>query len=208
VSGVKKLVIFILAALFLVSCDRRDQIPEIPEMPDSTEESGGHRNHMGDILNFHSEEELHDYFRGGIRGESEESSVVTPTHYYKFKNPPPEAVVLNMSIAHHVIVRYDTQQEEVGNGQLNIQYIHTLQYDIETEGIWKSTASIRKEDFNAELDGIKYYIWYGRTSGVPVTWNAEWVNEDGYNMVAHFPLRFTADEVLGYVSDLERVEIG
>jgi hypothetical protein len=202
----KKLVILILAALFLVSCERIDQIPDIPEMPDSTEESRGHRNHMGDILNFHSEEELHDYFRGGgTRGESEESSVVIPTHYFKFKNPPPEAVVLNMSIETAVTVRYDTQRTEE-EPTLWIKYVHTLQYDIETEGIWRSLA-FPDESYIRELDGIKYYIRKGMGRDIPV-WAVEWVNADGYNMRAQFPYRFTADEVLGYVSDLERVEIG
>jgi hypothetical protein len=202
----KKLVILILAALFLVSCERIDQIPEIPEMPDSTEESGRHISGHGDILNFHSEEELHDYFRGGIRGESEESSVVTPTHYYKFKNPPPEAVVLNMSIAHHVIVRYDTQKGDDWGESLHIQYIHTLQYDIETEGLWTHRA-FPEESYIREIDGITYYIRKTVGAGIHY-WSVEWINADEYNMSAWFPYRFTVDEVLGYVSDLERVEIG
>ena len=196
----KTLAILILSAIFLSSCERIDLIP------DNTEDSGGHRDHMGDVLNFSSEEELHEYVRnGGIHSESEDFDVVIPTHYFKFKNPPPEAVVLNMSIETAVTVRYDTQRTEE-EPTLWIKYVHTLSYDIETEGLWRSLA-FPDESYIREIDGIKYYICKWGYDGV-FGWDVEWVNADGYNMRAQFPYRFTADEVLAYVSDLERVEIG
>jgi hypothetical protein len=82
-----------------------------------------------------------------------------------------------------------------------IQYAPDYWFDIEEEGLWVRTNRLEPHIF--ELEGLTYYIWKGGN-----TWIAEWVNADGYNMNAEFPLRFTAEEVLGYISDLERVEIG
>jgi hypothetical protein len=208
----KKIVISTLAALllFLVSCERLDQIPDIPEMPDSIEETERHGTDLSHALYFYSEEELQEHFRSGevlrIENESKTISYDVPKHYYKLKNPPPEVVIVHIGIAHHVIVRYGTQKGDDWGEPLHIQYIHTLSYDIETEGIWRSLA-FPEESYIREIDGINYYIRKGMGRDTPV-WAVEWVNADGYNMKAQFPYRFTADEVLGYVSDLERVEIG
>jgi len=74
--------------------------------------------------------------------------------------------------------------------------------DIETGISWPQRP-FPDESYIREIDGVTYYIakW-------TQTWFVEWVNVDGHVMDTAFPYRFTADEVLAYVSDLERVEIG
>jgi hypothetical protein len=214
----KNLSILAALILFLVSCERLEPsvIPsEEPSVTLGEEPETSHGLPMPP--SFSSEEEFVEQVLTqrsdamGINSASENENVYkldTITHYYKFKNPPPDAIIRRISPTSPVgiIIIYDTQKGDIEGENLHIHYVHGVLYDIEEDGAW--AHSIRKGDFNAELDGIKYYIWHGTVDGVPVNWNVEWVNEDGYNIGAKFPYRFTADEVLGYVSDLERVEIG
>jgi hypothetical protein len=211
----KKLIILILASLFfvLVSCDTTEvsvtpeQTPDIPEVTGSEEEedlwSGNDR---GNILHFYSEEELAEHFRNedngtmGIHGASDNR---TPTHYYKLKNPPPETNINHIQIWGSVLVSYDNESTD-GSDEPPLWVLYSLSSstDIETGIVWPQRP-FPEESYIREIDRVTYYIakW-------TQTWFVEWVSADGYKMSAQFPLRFTADEVLGYVSDLERVEIG
>jgi hypothetical protein len=220
----KKLIILILAGLFFVlaSCDTAEvsvtpeQTPDIPEVAGSEEEEDPWcSSTRSNILHFYSEEELAEHFRNednGTMGTHSASDNRIPTHYYKLKNPPPGVEINHISIISGVIVRYDN--ESTGEDYEPTLWVLLAPYsstDIETGIVWPHRP-FPEESYIRELDGITYYIWKGEGVGLRNSsfflWGAAWVNADGYYMSAQFPYRFTADEVLGYVSDLERVEIG
>jgi hypothetical protein len=218
----KKLVILILAALMLllISCETTtpnvtpEQTPDIPEVTGSEDEDRWEVHDRSNILHFYSEEELAEHFRNednGTMGTHSASDNRTPTHYYKLKNPPQGVEINHISIGSAVIVRYDN--ESTGEDYEPTLWIQVAPYsptDIETR-LW-SQRRFPEESYIREIDGITYYIWKGEGEGLRNSsfflWGVAWVNADGYYMSAQFPYRFTAEEVLGYVSDLERVEIG
>jgi hypothetical protein len=199
----KKLVILILAIFILSSCGT--QTPKI-------EESESSASYVGDVPIFASEEELFEYVQN--RDESAVDSEWAEffagiTHYYKLKNPPPGATVSYIDPAATIVVVYDTHVFDVSghSEHLMIKYLPYGSHGIETSSNWIQ-RQFPEESHIIEKDGLKYYIQKGTgLGGLMMLWRAEWVNEDGYNMVANFPFRFTAEEVLGYISDLERVDI-
>jgi hypothetical protein len=168
-------------------------------------------------LYFNSEEEFINYVQNedeGTRSARRDYRLDTLTHYYKFRNPPTGAKIQRIgpgTMGTHITVTYDLQLIDAnGNPEyspLQIRYNpHSIHPNIETlsTGGW-TQRPFPEESYIFEEDGLKYYIWAGiGVSGM--LWGAEWVYE-GYYMLAYFPFRFTAEEVLGYISDLERVEI-
>jgi hypothetical protein len=205
-----RLFILIATVFFLSSCstevEPESSVSRLPLQFDSEEEFITHvQEFQSDarISAFSESDDFDDYY-----------GVSNITHYYKFKNPPPGANLSQISLgttgANVSTIYYNPQHHnDLGDPErIMIQYSPYISYtsdDIETYGVW--ARSFRHEEQIREIDGIRYYI--RRTSGfVGQLWAVEWVNSDGYYMGASFPYRFTADEVLGYVSDLERVEIG
>jgi hypothetical protein len=195
----KRLVILILAVV-LSSCGVQN--PEV--VPGPAENARVSMPHP----TFNSEEEFMEF----MQGDRDETALGTQsyldideiTHYYRLKNPPPGAIVDYIAVTSWVIIMYDTQEADVEYFSRTIMIHYAPDYfDIEKEGFWVRRIPPFDESHIFEKDGLTYYIWKGGT-----TWIAEWVNEDGYNMKANFPYCFTAEEVLGFVSDLERVEIG
>jgi len=199
----KKSTILIIASLFLViaSCGKKEPSVELPDPtpnePEVYEKSAGH--YVGDILDFNSEEELFEYLQSEDRDTDKESRFTMPTHYYKFRNPPQDAIIILVSVYNDVNIMYDTQRTEFES--MNIRLIPVLPFDVMEKGMWGRGGMDGK--FTAEKDGIIYYFIESAAN-----WIIEWNNADGYYFFVQFPYRFTADEVLGYVSDLERVEIG
>jgi hypothetical protein len=198
----KKLLILAVSAFLLVSCGAE-------VIPTGDYEGDPTGNAHGRIANpiFNSEAEFMEFMQGD-RGETASCphsflDLDELTHYYRLKSPPLGAIVDYIAVTSWVIVMYDTQEADGDERSrtIMIHYAPDYWYDIEEEGFWVRSA--RGESHIFEEDGLTYYIWKGGT-----TWIAEWVNEDGYNMKANFPYRFTAEEVLGYISDLKRVEIG
>jgi hypothetical protein len=209
----KKVVTFILLVVILASCGTQTAEVIPSEEPESNYSVSKYP------PAFPSEEEFVNHVlevQNGIRDESCEyfgfdEFFVGISHYYKFKNPPPDAIIHSMSVGPIVVV-YDTQKPNVGKirEHMMIQYYPDSLYppfDIEEDGGW-AWRPFPDESYVFEKNGIKYYIRKGTGLGETILlWGAEWVNEDGYYMKANFPSRFTAEEVLGYISDLERVEI-
>ena len=164
-------------------------------------------------LDFYSEEELLGHF---IKAESEQGGIFAPfnnervTHYYKLKNPPPGAELYRISILANISTEYYTEREDSGEREhIWFEYYPLLDwgYDTEESNNWPDPR-FPEESYKRELDGLTYYISKGEGSYDDFRWRVEWYNADGYHMSSNFPYRFTADEVLAYVSDLERVEIG
>jgi hypothetical protein len=217
VLNMKKPTISALLAilLLLVSCERLDQIPDIPELPDSTEGQKRESSLTRRALYFRSEKELLEYFDnwdieqdGPLRTFDNER----PTHYYKLKNPPTGAEFNHITVWDTIKVAYHMETEDSDEPEsISVSWSPRSKHwgsDIETLGIWIDRP-FPEESYICELDGITYYItkWGGGEDAF--FWEVKWYNTDGgYHMFARFPLRFTVDEMLGYVSDLERVEIG
>jgi hypothetical protein len=214
----KKLTNLILAGLMLLltSCDTTtpnvtpEQTPDIPELADNEEEDPWCSSTRSHILHFYSEEELAEHFRNedngtmGIHGASDNR---TPTHYYKLKNPPQGSNINHISISSNVIVSYDNEITDDHESVFSILFSPYYSTDIETGIVWPQRP-FPEESYIREIDGVTYYIAKWDSRGDIFLWRVDWYNADGYYMWGQFPLRFTADEVLGYVSDLERVEIG
>jgi hypothetical protein len=130
------------------------------------------------------------------------------THYYRHISPPPGAIIEQIVLGPNIAVVYDTQRGDLEGEHMMILYFPDSSYgsyDIETDGFW-AEHQFPYESYVFELNGIKYYISKGMGWSLP-TWVAEWVNVDRYNMRAQFPYRFTPEEVLGYISNIERVDI-
>jgi len=206
----KKSVILILAVLFsLASCGE-----EVIRNSDIDLETRAH-NHA-DFPKFSSEEELFDFVQNqqneaisAASAEDERSgwNIYGVTHYYKLKNPPDGAIISHIALAASVVVLYDTQRDVAENDYMMMQYGTYGLYDIETRSNW-ANPKFPDESYIFEVDVIKYYIRRANSLSETPIWVAEWVNADGYNMRANFPYRFTPEEVLAFVSDVERVEIG
>ena len=204
----KKLTNLILAALilFLASCDES-------KSGDSLEPVS----HPAELLEFYSEEEFIAYVRDfqsvSAEGESraDNHGIANITHYYKLKNLPLGATLSEISLGTtgvNVSTIYYNPQHFSDSGspeRVMIQYSPYYSYNIEENSFWIHKR-FPEEAYIREIDGVTYYIRKG--DGIAgLLWGAAWVNADGYHMKANFPYRFTADEVLAYVSDLERVEI-
>jgi hypothetical protein len=209
----KRLLILAVSAFLLVSCGA-EVIPSGDYEGDLAENARV----SGPWPHFESEEEFVDFILEAQSGTMDEGDAFqyrdldlnAYTHYYRLKNPPPGAVINFITItASPLSVDYDIDRID-GYGlreRIVIIYSPHSSYNIEDEGLWvRSRHSGESRIF--EEDGLKYYIWQGISISERPLWSAEWVNADGYNMNAEFPYRFTAEEVLGYISDLERVEIG
>jgi len=196
-------VVAVIIPLFLVSCERLDPEDsyaeidwEIVTRPDAN------------VFVFYSEEELSEYFQNeydGMQRDNQSSwreALWLPTHYYRLKTSPPDTVIRQINLDWDVWVTYAPKECRFYDYDFIIRYYPFSSYDIETYGVWPKRPSPRTS-YIREIGGITYYI--ARWDDI---WRVEWVNEDEFNMRAIFPyLRFTADEVLAYVSDLERVEI-
>jgi hypothetical protein len=231
----KKTVFLVLMALFLISCNSNEPLVKLLEStptpvlptPASSPTPSTHEatddlpaptppmaiidSHHG-IYDFFSGEAFIDFAQSVQNGTSDEGTqkpllVETLSRYYKLKNPPSGVKVRRISATERdVSVIYDTQQISTGFFEyMMVQYSPYYSYDIEKDGLWNRVIPKSEPDMY-ELENIKYYIWKGMDGENPF-WTAEWYNADGYYMRANFPFRFTAEEVLGYISDLERVEI-
>jgi hypothetical protein len=204
----KKLFVLLVTAFLVSSCGtEKSRIEPVatPSTPKPTEEPMSYNFQEYD---FYSEEEFIEYVlneRGEILDEHREfdkNNPLTHTRYYKLKNPPEGAIISSIYLGVEVSVTYDTQHNDAGDYKyIKIRYSPYYSFDIEEDGLWN--RGVRHESHIFELGDIKYYVHKASH-----TWTAEWYNEDGYYMSAAFPYRFTAEEVLGYISDLERVEIG
>jgi hypothetical protein len=202
----KKLLALAVSAFLLVSCGAE----VIPTGDYEGDPTGNARVSMPHPT-FNSEEEFMEF----MQGDRDETALGTHsfidlnslTHYYRLKNPPPEAIINYIALTSWVVIIYDTQKVDTKGEHMMIQYGASGFYDIEEEGQWVRRRAPFGESHIFEKDGFTYYIWKA-SAGEYSLWNAEWYNTDGYNMFAQFPFRFTAEEVLGYISDLERVEIG
>jgi hypothetical protein len=199
---VKKLVILVAVLTLISSCN--------------VDESTRSACYVGDVLHFFSEEELFDYVRNehSEHGETlnafDERDWRSPdarTHYYKLASPPPGAIIQRITLGPAIAVVYDTQKPGVSEIEehMMIQYGILGLYDIESQSSWVDRR-FPEESYVFDLNGIKYYI-RKVTAGDYFLWSVEWVNADGYNVYAQFPYRFTPEEVLGYISNIERVEI-
>ena len=149
-----------------------------------------------------NEDDEYNEFRG-------EYGLTMFTHYYKLKNPPTNAKirVIFPTANSLVTIIYDTQMPDPEGEHMMIQYGPHLSFDIATKSSWPDRP-FPEESYIREIDGVTYYIAKWNSFGSIFLWAVYWINADGYHMTAEFPYRFTADEVLAYVSDLERVEIG
>jgi hypothetical protein len=205
----KKLVILILVAVLLTSCELQELGVDSNIEPTESTVSSGYWPH------FQSEDEFIEYVLNessemptelSANSEGNSSRI---THYYRLKNPPLGASVSGISLAGEVTILYDTHEFEADGRRewLNIRYAPNWSVDIETDGDWRHRP-FSDESYVYELDGIKYYVakWTA-DGGTILCWGAEWINEDGYYMKALFPYRFTPEEVLGYISNIERVDI-
>jgi len=221
----RKLTVLILATLFLVLASCETEIPEItpeqtpdipPEVTDNEEEDRWSVSDFSGELHFYSEEELHEHFQNGgamrVESEDETRSYDVPTHYYKFKNPPTGVEITHIQIWGSVLVDYNNPNDAEDYGStFSLRFSPTYSKDIETEGLW-TERPFPNESYIREVDGLTYYIRKvdGSIPRIEIFfWSVEWYNSDGYYMHSYFPYdRFTPDEVLEYLSDLERVEIG
>jgi len=207
----------IVVLLFVFSFFTERPVPrkELPEPTASTPEVIGYDDGTcgGHSLppSFPSEELMLEYISlmrselMMVYGEIHPESELTITHYYRLKNPPPETEVNQVTLYQSgMTLEYDTARERI-----MIRYNNYYSFDIETRGLW-TERPFPNEAYIREIDGVTYYIRKVDASiaeTVMFLWSVEWYNADGYYMSASFPYRFTADEVLAYVSDLERVEI-
>jgi hypothetical protein len=227
VSGGMKILtvaaVVILLFVFSFFTERPEPREKTPEpTPSASEvvdrelfESGGHD---FDPLYFYSENEFVEYVQEvqneetgsfSAYGESE-GYVDTLSRYYRLKNPIGEMRLRMITgTRYEVAVLYYAQ--EADSEHIMIRYSPYYNFDIETHGLW-TERPFPKESYIRELDGVIYYIRKVDSRADPsaplLLWSIEWYNADGYYMHSQFPYRFTAEEVLGYVSDLERVEIG
>ena len=171
--------------------------------------------HPWELLDFSSEEEFISHVRDFQSVFSEDEShddshkVANVTHYYKFKNPPTGANLNRISLGTtgvNIAVEYRNSQHlnDLGEPEgVMIQYAPHYLFDAEKRDAWTPQTFHEAR----EIDGTTYFIRKG--DGIAgLLWAVEWINAEGYRMYSAFPYRFTADEVLAYVSDLERVEIG
>jgi hypothetical protein len=218
----KKVFILLAAAVLISSCDSEapgDTLfaptPNITETasptPSPTEKEPTMSGH-GDPPEFNSEEEFLEYMlskRNVILDEGEEidpRSLFALTHYYRLNNLPPETNIYYITPGNGVSIVYHMYVEGFRE-RIMIKYSSHFSFDIEVDGLWRHRP-FPEESHIIELEGIKYYI--RKVTGLGETillWSAEWYNEDGYYMSAELPYRFTVEEVLGLVSDIERVEI-
>ena len=214
-------VIAVVVLLFIFSffTERPEPREKLPEPTASTpeeidEEPEFHVDVMP--LDFSSEEEFIEYALGvqneradlfSVYSEEEFYILETSSRYYRLKTSPEEANLHQITVVpgYEVTVSYYVQKSDADDfGLITIQYSPYYTFNIATRH-WPSPFP--DEAYIREIDGSTYYIakW---SSGMSLLWVVEWYNEEGCHMMAQFPLRFTADEVLAYVSDLERVEIG
>jgi hypothetical protein len=214
----KKLTTIIATMFLLVSCNPLDPLevitpgptPSIPGIVDNDEPiiSG-----TSVLPWFSSEEEFIEYMRSDQDETTNERNMHDfdeITHYYKLANPPQDIEIYLIAPGGGVGIVYDTKRNESGEYMM-IQYhlgsgYIDWSYNIEASTNWIERP-FPEESHILEKEGLTYYIskW---TAGTDFLWSADWYNADGYNMRANFPYRFTPEEVLGYISDLERVEIG
>jgi len=230
----KNLVVFLLATLLLSSCVTEKPITPTPDIPvvipsEEPRESASYFGHIPPA--FYSEEEFVEYALNFdsdtlIEGREwrDEHNIPAPTHYYRLKTLPPDTIFHYIHFVSSIFIAYDTQKDAIGE-YLSIRQSSRCHLDclrrcpprcsscplcdgsceIETGGFWTERL-FPEESYIFEEEGLKYYI--KKVSGDDYfLWAAEWYNADGYYMDAQFPYRFTAEEVLGYISDLERVEI-
>jgi hypothetical protein len=208
----KKLLILAVSAFLLVSCGA--------EVIPSEDYEGNHAENArvsGPWPHFESEEEFVDFILDAQSGTMDEGDafqyrnldVGAVTHYYRLKNPPPEAIINSIRLATGPItVVYDTQKKDATGEHMMIEYSRNSlnwSYEIEESANW-AWRPFPEESYIIKDEGLTYYISKRMGLSMP-TWAAEWYNAEGYHMSGQFPYRFTAEEVLGFVSDLERVEI-
>jgi hypothetical protein len=210
----KKLVILAVSAFLLVSCGA-----EVIPTGDYEGDPTGNARMSGPWPSFESEEEFVDFILEAQSGTMDEGDafqyrdldVGAVTHYYRLKNPPMEAIINSIRLATGPItIAYDTQKKDAKGEHMMMEYSRNPlngSYNIEDEGLWARRSPPLGESHIFELEGLTYYIWKV-SAGEYFLWTAEWANVDGHHTVAQFPYRFTPEEVLGYISDLERVEIG
>jgi hypothetical protein len=205
----KKAVNFILAAIILSSCSAPiAPTPNIPEIADNDEPKVSYSIAPPD---FFSEEEFIEYLlniQSNVRDEGyeyDEFGLVALTHYYKLATLPPEAIFYRITPVHGVSVVHHIQAEE-SRERIMIRYSSYYSFDIEEDGLW-TERPFPEESHIIEHEGLTYYIRKVMGRDIP-HWSVEWYNNDRYYMHSEFPYRFTPEEVLGYISDLERVEIG
>jgi hypothetical protein len=203
------LAVAILLFVFSFFTERPEPREKTPE-PTSTSEVIDDKPNEASI--FTSEEEFLEYMINGRAeatakyGEIDSRSYFMHTHYYKLKNPPPDLPLLNIVSAFGITLTYGTQSDE--DERIVIRYDPNRSFDIETDMFWVQQSELFESHIR-EIDGITYYIAkVDKWDDEAWPWDVQWYNTDGCYMRAYFPYRFTADEVLGYVSDLERVEIG
>jgi hypothetical protein len=210
----KKLLILGISAFLLASCISEESKVAPTREPTQTRENHGYN----PPLDFSSEKDFLDYVQNEdeeTQDERNEFRLDTLTHFYKLKNPPTDAIIRRIRVTESVVtVVYDTQKpNDDGSEHMMIQYSPKSllsphwSYDIEEDGHWMNYP-FPEEAYVFEKEEIKYYI--RKVTGLGHTillWSAEWYNADKYYMYSEFPHRFTAEEVLGFVSDLERVEI-
>ena len=206
----KKLIILILAVILLVSCERLDPLPEIPEVSETSPNTEKPINKddrdpeisVSEVMPpiFFSEEEFADY----VREEFGTDDLDVILRYYRLKTLPPETEFGFITGSGSTFIMYNTNRIDI-DGESEWMSISTSPevYDIETGMIW-SNRDYYDDSFIREIDGIKYYIY--KALREKHMWFIRWHYED-VSLHAQFPARFTIDEVLAYVSDLERVDI-
>jgi hypothetical protein len=201
----KKLIALLITAFLLSSCNAGN--PEVipNEEPAKMQLAVAERSRS-----FSSEEEFTDFVLNEGRGEMSTHStqnVDALTYYYKLANLPPD--ITFRAIFPEGDIVYETQELDT-NGRrerISIMYSPHWSYDIETRGFWIN-PDFPDESYMFEEEGLKYYI--ARVLGWNKSysfWKTEWVNRDGYHMIGSFPYRFTPEEVLSYISNIERVDI-
>jgi len=208
--------IVVLLFVFSFFTERPEPREELPEPTAGTPDTmnSGMTGHPPPPT-FASEEEMLEYImswradRMELYSETEPQGYFAVTHYYRLKNPPPETAISEIVLySSGITLLYGTESDEFE--PFVIKYNNYHSYDIETRGFW-AERPFPNESYKREQDGVTYYICKadGSTGKTEVfLWVVDWYNSDGYKMTAQLPYRFTADEVLSYVSDLERVEIG
>jgi hypothetical protein len=168
-------------------------------------------------LRFFSEEEFVEYVQNLQDEKTDTFSAYSEqderldmlSRYYRLKNVPEGATFPDVTVTEGTLfLTYYMQDIAYSQFRLiTIRYSPYFTFDIETEGFWVERR-FPEESYIREVDGLTYYIRKAESMENVFHWTVEWYNADGYHMFANFPYRFTADEVLGYVSDLEWVEIG
>ena len=233
----KRLSIIVLAALLCLATSCNTTEPSVPPQtptptpdidqltpitPEPTDNPDDYEPHY-EPYDFSSEEEFvafaqsfqseaqHEIEPFGVSSEREARFVDMISRYYRLKNPPPEATIRYISATEgNISVAYNTQKYEADGSRewMVVRYSNYYSFDIEASPHW-TRRPFPDESYIFEVDELKYYIQKGTGGGYSYfLWSIQWYNADGYYMSATFPYRYTAEEVLAFVSDIERVEIG